>query len=311
MKSLKMLAVVASFGFLLNNAEAQSFVTNGLVAYYPFNGNANDASGNGNNGIASNIQSAANRFGQASAAYKFNGIQSAGGSQVVVMNNLLNLGQSEYTINFWFESDTNTQAACLFATYNSDTGLGIDFTPQTSLGSVCYFIGNGTGTWNLAGRYGLATNQYQLNKWYCATLSKSNVVYSFYINGQLCDKATNASALSYNWNDGIRIGAYQPGSQVFKGSIDDVRIYNRALSTNEVAQLFALESAPIVNLRKAVYLDSSNLWTGTNYVVQASTDLINWTNQGSVFTATNSIWHSTNYWDVANWNELFFRLQQQ
>jgi hypothetical protein len=35
----------------------------------------------------------------------------------------------------------------------------------------------------------------------------------------------------------------------------------------------------------------------------------NWTNYGSVFTATNTIWRTTNYWDVDNWSELFFRLQ--
>jgi len=72
--------------------------------------------------------------------------------------------------------------------------------------------------------------------------------------------------------------------------------------------LSAIQSAPIINIQKAVYLTSSNLWTGSNYQVQASTDLLNWTNQGSVFTATNSSWSSTQYWNVSNWNQLFFRL---
>src|ERR1035438_2371446 len=66
---------------------------------------------------------------------------------------------------------------------------------------------------------------------------------------------------------------------------------------------------PILNLRKAVYVDSSNLKIGANYQLQFSTDLNTWTNSGTAFTATNSIWRTTNYWDVANWNSLYFRLQ--
>lgn len=68
-------------------------------------------------------------------------------------------------------------------------------------------------------------------------------------------------------------------------------------------------SQPVLNIQRAVYLTSSNLVVGSNYQIQASSDLINWTNQGSVFTATNSNWQSTNYWNVNDWNQLFFRLE--
>jgi hypothetical protein len=51
MKTIRHLLATAALGLLTFTASAQSWVTNGLVAYYPFNGNANDASGNGNNGI--------------------------------------------------------------------------------------------------------------------------------------------------------------------------------------------------------------------------------------------------------------------
>ena len=65
----------------------------------------------------------------------------------------------------------------------------------------------------------------------------------------------------------------------------------------------------IITIQKAVYLTSRNLSVGSNYQVQASSNLINWTNQGPVFTATNSNWQSTNYWNVNDWNQLFFQLQ--
>ncbi len=72
-----------------------------------------------------------------------------------------------------------------------------------------------------------------------------------------------------------------------------------------------IPTAPNIRIDKAVYLDSANLVVGTNYQLQVSSDLINWTNYGAAFTATNSNWRTTNYWDVANWNQLFFRFQQQ
>ena len=54
-------------------AHGQSVPTNGLVAYYPFNGNANDASGNGNNGTIHGALNTTNRFGTTSSALSFNG----------------------------------------------------------------------------------------------------------------------------------------------------------------------------------------------------------------------------------------------
>jgi hypothetical protein len=64
-----------------------------------------------------------------------------------------------------------------------------------------------------------------------------------------------------------------------------------------------------VAIQKAVYLTSTNLVVGFRYQVQVSSDLLNWTNQGGVFTATNTIWRPTNYWDVSDWKGMFFRLK--
>ncbi len=57
--------LVAGLG-LAFNGHSRSFLTNGLVAYYPFNGNANDESGNGNNGmVVGSVSPSSDRFGQA------------------------------------------------------------------------------------------------------------------------------------------------------------------------------------------------------------------------------------------------------
>ncbi len=65
-----------------------------------------------------------------------------------------------------------------------------------------------------------------------------------------------------------------------------------------------------IGLIKAVKPAFWELFIGTNYQLQVSTDLTNWINEGSVFPATNPTMVFPQYFDVDNWNSLFFRLQQ-
>jgi hypothetical protein len=66
---------------------------------------------------------------------------------------------------------------------------------------------------------------------------------------------------------------------------------------------------PQVALIKAVKPSFSNLLPGTSYQLQLSRDMKNWTNYSTPFTATTSSMGYTNYWDVENWSQFFFRLQ--
>src|SRR5450432_4011795 len=64
-----------ALNLLPNFVMSQVHLNNGLIAYYPFNGNANDATGNGNNGIPMNgVQLTTDRFGNPNSAYLFDGI---------------------------------------------------------------------------------------------------------------------------------------------------------------------------------------------------------------------------------------------
>jgi hypothetical protein len=76
--------------------------TNGLVAYYPFNGNANDESGNGNNGVVDGAILTTDRFGNAAKAYSFNGV-----SQKITITDapLLNFSSS-FSISYWLKASS-------------------------------------------------------------------------------------------------------------------------------------------------------------------------------------------------------------
>src|ERR1035441_4728412 len=91
--------------FIAINSHAQSFLTNGLVAYYPFNGNANDTAGT-NNGTVQGATLTTDRFNKANSAYYFNGNSWIETTQYRLLD-----GASNATISVWamINSGTNGQ----------------------------------------------------------------------------------------------------------------------------------------------------------------------------------------------------------
>jgi hypothetical protein len=304
------IAVLLAVGFFsATTSQAQTFLTNGLVAYYPFNGNANDASGNGNNGTVYGATLTPDRFGNPNAAYYFNGTNSY---IDIPQNSVLNSLTTNFTLSAWIWQqsakpdgyrilDKNTAGEPAGWTLDTD---GCNGNPGDGLRLQGAYVETASAC-DVSGQ-----TAYSLMQWHHVVATVSGTNGWVYLDGTL-DGSGIVGNIPVNTLD-VFIGLAHPGRGSgfwFNGDIDDVRIYNVTLSSNEVAQLYAYESGPILNIQKAVYLTVINLWPGSNYQVQASSDLINWTNQGSVFTATTNYWRSTNYWDVENWNDLFFRLQ--
>jgi hypothetical protein len=75
-----------------------------------------------------------------------------------------------------------------------------------------------------------------------------------------------------------------------------------------LAPIYPVLISPVSNI-KVVVPNATNMIPGQDYQLQITHDLNNWTNYGSVFTATNATWKSSNSWEVANTNRMFFRLQ--
>jgi len=288
---------------------AQSFLTNGLVAYYPFNGNANDASGNGNNGFAENTYATTNRFGQPKSALGFSG------NSWVYVPYASSLCTSSYSVSMMFNSGGDYCNLCLLRSGSVSTGYEIterDFCQN-------FGFSDWNGGSDDAKCVTPITNWLQ-NQWYNLIFTRTETNGQLYLNGVLIASATNSPQYTPLQNWPLYIGAncndpatsdptVPPPAGYFTGVIYDVRLYNRGLSPAEVQQVYAYESQPIVSLRKAVSPSFSNLFLGTNYQLQVSTDLNTWTNNGSSFTPTNTAMAYPQYFDVDNWGQLFFRLQ--
>jgi len=99
MKSSRTFTSLSLFTLLAVNTSAQSWLTNGLVAYYPFNGNANDESGSGNDGTNNGATWGVDRYGapQSSAVFATNRV-----ARIVVPHPNIPVGSSLRTISFWY-----------------------------------------------------------------------------------------------------------------------------------------------------------------------------------------------------------------
>jgi hypothetical protein len=312
--------IIALGVFLLSTGPtlAQSFLTNGLIAIYPFSGTANDASGNGRHLINSNATPASDRFGQQASAMQFNGSNSW-----LHVDNLPIPANNSFTWSVWISPaaipDATRENAWILNrnNFNSDNAVSPSLTFFRT-GSIQFSSYDPTlSPSQNTNNAGFSVARPPLNRWTCVTVtSATNNVRRIYINGLLDYTYTSSG---YGWTGGgtLNVGTDRNpiGSstlQWFSGLIDDVRVYNRTLSSQEVASLYYYESKKNVQFVKSYTLDFDGLAIGTNYQLQVSTNLTSWTNWGSSFTATNEKYTNViPHQRVDDWSKLFFRLTPQ
>ena len=224
-KNLLMTAI-AIFGLAtITMAQVPSYVpTTGLVGYWPFNGNANDESGNGNNGTVNGATLTTDRFGNANSAYSFNGntIDVNSGNQFAITQS------SQFTVNFWYY--TNSQASPVhFLGKRSTTVANLNW-------QFAYNIGSGQGLVFNGALGGCSTgSQITLGQWEMLTGVFNNGTWSIYRNGNFIN-STSANVQS-DLGNLLKIG--NAGSaDPFYGKLDDISIYNRALTQQEITALY-------------------------------------------------------------------------
>ena len=272
---------------------AHADLTSGLVAHYLLKGNLSDATGNGrsltNNGALPTID----RFGQSGFAYQFDGgsnilVQATDSDPLVLRTN--------FTLSCWAKFPGFTAQNYSLVRKDGDANLII-------VNSQCYvetFL-NGQEIRAFAGSPPIGT-------WCMITATWDGTNFAQYLNGQKQVSAQDSFARIVP-DAPIALGGSLIYLDHLKGALDDVRIYNRVLSLQEVQDLYALESGPRVSFGKAFTIDFSNLNIGSNYVLQASPDLTTWRNYDVPFTATAAKFTNSTYLGIDNCNKLFFRLQ--
>ncbi len=241
--------IVCSFAVSATTSQAAD-ISSGLVAYYPFNGNANDESGNGNNGTVNGAIPTTDRFGNANSAYRFNGV----GDNIQVANqSLLNFESTQdFTICAWILCNSMQPGRYIVAKYDethiASYGLGTGFTD----GSYSFIRDALTPDPNdLVATRG--TKKLDDGKWHhlLMTVTRNSKI-RFYVDGVFELESTSLGKVTGALNNPLplTIGSMSPNStgwaRNFEGGIDDVRIYNRALSAQEITQLYQSESSGLV-----------------------------------------------------------------
>lgn len=219
---------------------------NGLIAYYPFNSTANDESGAGLNGVVNGAILTPDRFGNPNSAYLFTD------NQDITVQNSQNKNLYPISISLWYNVNSiltgkngNVFSKYISASWNGYQILVGDF---RNIGNIGTTLNNGYGTasWYLRsindkiiGYYGeppFLQQNISFNTWYHYVFVADGSGGKIYVNGQLIDShpwtgTQGICSNSYTW----KIGGYFDGW--FNGKIDDVRVYNRVLTQEEITYL--------------------------------------------------------------------------
>jgi hypothetical protein len=288
-KSLPLISIVfiISVHFSVFSQVPPYISTINLIGYWGFNGNANDESGNNNHGTPANVFLTSDRFGNESSAYFFNGST----SRIDITNAFFNIGWESFTISCWtystsFLNPNNYNDSQVIINTDPHNGIAITLYGENNPfreyfdNKYVFLAGswpNNRG-WDIVQYEGYSNALRSINTWNHVALVKSGKNYDFYINGVL-DKTVigNTDAVEYYCKIVFGGEAANIPAEVFLGKLDDYSIWNRALSSLEIANLYKDSScddqlvlaSPIddlsegTHIKSAVRIKASNKLTGT------------------------------------------------
>jgi hypothetical protein len=221
-------------------------LSNGLQVFYPFDGNANDVSGNQKNGVVYNAKLVADRYGYANSAYSFDGVE---GTKIQTTYPGV-LGNSSRSISIWSRRPLQAFNGSFLLTWGTQV-QGQSFGLFMSGRDKTQFFGVDTG--------GSAAQTIFNSLWdgnwhhYVVVYDKNqgqNILnIKMYIDGKYYPIIENWNPQNFNTIQGINmvIGEYSAAQNDWRttnGELDDLGVWNRALSETEIQYLFANNYKP-------------------------------------------------------------------
>lgn len=227
-------------------------VTSGLVAHYPFNGNANDESGNRRHGTVEGPLLTLDRFGRTDAAYRFNGSSQKSGKPNRITTPQGSSFANGFSASVWITGSTDLQPESYIFGSGRDgsrwIGLRADQRPATSLGKRVLQIEGLTSLGSKSTPDPLRS-PVQMEfladgaRWYHVVVTVGGGRMSVFIDGNLSDFVAVGTLKSPS-SGRIVIGSFEDAitGKCWNGCIDDVRFYNRTLTESDIRILYDYES---------------------------------------------------------------------
>ena len=223
--------------------------SDGLVAYYPFNGNANDASGNGNNGTVSGATLTSDKDGNTNKAYEFTVDENGGwGSKQdeITINVRPLMNSNEITLSAWVYPRSKPGAFAnrpltVFGRWEINVANEV-FRFKVTEDNKIYFQ---------AGSESFKSGQINYDTWsHIAITFGSNGTVKSYLNGNYVDETNFSTPLNVNSQSNLTIGSL-PSSNgtwyLFDGKLDELGYWNKVLTSQEIANLFSGSADILLN----------------------------------------------------------------
>ena len=214
-----------------NPLPGECVVSDQLVGWWQLDNNFIDSSSSGANGTNSGAISTIGQNNQPNSAYQFNGINNYISLPVSTPLNLTD----NYSISAWVKLDSDIGVNGwndIIAGSNGDFGFGI----SANSSGVGYMKLTRVSTNDAAS----SPNSVQKNVWKHLVMTYSNTNLKYYLDGQPNSEFTTSTIFNTLTGSAKRIGQRSSGTNAgfFHGAIDDLRVYSRVLSSNEVTALY-------------------------------------------------------------------------
>lgn len=250
MNAILRLLVIVLLPIACLQAQIPSYVpTNGLIGWWPFNGNANDESGNGLNGTVNGASLTLDRNGNPNRAYNFDGL-----SGYINIGNSSKLNTGTISVSCWINPDkllTPSNFGPTILSKREPSGWGASF--QMNIARHSFWA-----DWTIGGNGGIYHED--SSKIIIDTNTYAHLVYThdinkvkLYLNGRLVEEINSPGLLDTN-SIPLWFGARPDSIQFFSGVIDDIAIWNRALTQNEIGALYlsGIDTIPIIPTVKTI-----------------------------------------------------------
>ena len=210
------------------HAQLPSYVpSSGLVGYWPFTGNTNDASTAGNNLTNSGATLTTDRFGNSNEAYNFNGSSQ---SMTKTSPSFTFGPTSSFTVSFWMYKPTLSYGVALM----NSSGANGNFIWNVQTGATGNFQ---FGTNKQGSTWAWAQSSYAINQWYHVVATYNNGAMTLYLNGTSVATQTFTQTTAATTNLPLYVGKGHSGNY-FTGKVDDLGIWNRVLTQAEITLLY-------------------------------------------------------------------------